>query len=384
MKVGRQVLGILGCALALFAHETPAMAVPSPRSEEWWFDAWEIEDKVWPLTRGAGVIVALVDTGVQASLPDLRGVVLKGKVREGEDGRKDLDRVKNGHGTAMAALIAGQGRETGMMGIAPEARILPLLQNYDLALSIKYAVDHGASVINFSLGGDSVRCPNDLQEAIQYAADHNAVVVASAGNEGTWKENLNYPANCLGVVTVGGVDANLKLWRKSVPANTLALAAPSVAVGSINKRGLFGWNNNGTSQAAALTSGVVALLRARFPRMPARELVQRMLATAKDVGPPGRDQFSGFGAIIPYLALTANVPRDSPNPVYAGLDENLPSGKSRSARSEAKPAPRSVSNADKKGSARWVFGVGALIATGLVVVSVVFILKRRTGRVHRI
>ncbi|MFC6933825.1 S8 family serine peptidase [Actinomadura yumaensis] len=377
-------MGILGCALVLLTHGTTAMAVPSPRPEEWWFDAWEIEDKVWPLTRGTGVIVALVDTGVQADLPDLRGVVMKGKLREGEDGRRDLDRVKNGHGTAMAALIAGQGRETGMMGVAPEARILPLLQNDNLALSIKYAVDHGASVINFSLGGDSVRCPDDLQEAIRYAADHNAVVVASAGNEGASKENLNYPANCLGVVTVGGVDANLKMWRKSVPANTLALAAPSVAVGSINKHGLFGWNNNGTSQAAALTSGVVALLRARFPQMSARELVQRMLATAKDVDPPGRDKLSGFGALIPYLALTANVPRDSPNPVYAGLSVNPPSGKSGSAQSEADPAPRSASNTGKKSSAPWFFGVGVLIAAGLVAVTVVLILRRRAKRVYRV
>ncbi|WP_165975915.1 S8 family serine peptidase [Actinomadura rubrisoli] len=274
------------------------------------------------------MVVALIDSGVEARLPDLKGAVLPGRGYDGAsraDGRADDDTELGGHGTAMAALIAGQGHGTGMVGIAPRSRILPIsaaLHNYDQ--TIRYAVDHGAKVINFSTSTSASRCPDDVQESIAYAVQHDVVVVAAAGNDGFLSESGNSPANCPGVLGVGAVDAYLGIWEKSTPGDNIMVAAPGVAVGSIGKRGLFSRNNNGTSQATALTSGVVALMRARFPRMPAREVVQRILATAKDVGPKGWDKTSGYGAIIPYLALTETISRTASNPVYDRFDQVRP------------------------------------------------------------
>ncbi|MBT2212982.1 S8 family serine peptidase [Actinomadura sp. NEAU-AAG7] len=320
----RSAIALTGVIALVSTHAAPVRAASSvARSEEWWFDAWEIEEKVWPVTRGKGVVVAVVDTGVEARLPDLDGVVLKGTTYNGPgggDGRKDGDSELGGHGTAMAALIAGQGRGTGMMGIAPESRILPITAGgLAYARSIRYAVDHGAQVINISAVSDGSSCPDDLQQAVEYAAQHDVVIVAGAGNDGFVAESGFYPANCAGVLTAGAVDAYLKIWTKSTPGDNVMIAAPGVTVGSISKRGTFDWDRNGTSQATALTSGVVALMRARYPRMPGRQIVQRILATAKDVGPKGWDKRSGYGAIIPYLALTANVASDAPNPVYSRL-----------------------------------------------------------------
>src|SRR5262249_22430653 len=150
---------------------------------------------------GKGVTVAVLDTGVDAAVPELSGVVSKGGDTTGAktDGRKDLDDRDGGHGTGMAAFIAGQGGgRCGFVGIAPEARILPVHSNVrfgdknnafeSYAAGIRFAVDHGAKVINLSQGvtSESMKnhCDPGLQDAIGYAVDHDAVIVASAGNTG--------------------------------------------------------------------------------------------------------------------------------------------------------------------------------------------------------
>lgn len=313
--------------IVMAAVMPPSFAFPAPRSEEWWFSAWEIEQKVWPLTRGEGVTVAVLDTGVEARLPDLEGAVLPGKgfgTAGSRDGRTDVDTKLGGHGTAMAALIAGQGLGTGMVGIAPESKILPIAEpsggsgRFDR--EVKYAVDHGAKVINFSSTMPFSRCPQGTQKEIAYAIERDVVVVVAAGNDGGGDDSVNAPADCPGVLTVGAVTAELEPWDKSTPGDTVMLAAPGVDVGSIGKDGTFTWQTSGTSQATALTSGVVALMRSRYPEMSAREVVQRLLATAKDIGPPGWDRKTGYGAIIPHLALTADVPASAPNPPYRSFD----------------------------------------------------------------
>jgi subtilisin family serine protease len=123
---------------------------------EWWFDTWQIEEKVWPITRGKGVTVVIVDTGVEAKLPELKGVVVPGSDYNGGDGREETERVSS-HGTKMAELVAAQGTGSGMLGIAPDAKILPVGTQTigQIPEGIRYAVDHGAKVVNVSVVGGS-------------------------------------------------------------------------------------------------------------------------------------------------------------------------------------------------------------------------------------
>ncbi|TDD65178.1 hypothetical protein E1293_40605 [Actinomadura darangshiensis] len=346
----------------------PVNAAPSPRSEEWWFGAWQVEEKVWPLTQGKGVTVAVIDDGVQTRLPELQGVVLKGMAFAGEsagDGRTDEDSKNGGHGTAMAALIAAQGRGSGMVGIAPDSRIIPIIAaGLDVPRSIRYAVDHGAKVINISGGNDALTCPDGVQKAVAYAIEHDVITIAAAGNDGDAADSGIFPANCQGVLTVGAVDADLKPWIKSTPGHNVMVAAPGVAVGSIGKWGTFGWNDNGTSQATALTSGVVALMRSRFPDMSGRETVQRLLATAKDIPPGGWDKKTGYGAVIPYRALTAQIPRTSPNPVYERLDQARSNDDTAGIRSSKTREPTRQEEGQRYTCLALGIG-GLIIATGL-------------------
>lgn len=361
----------------------PALAGPKPRPEEWWFDAWEITGKVWPITQGSGVTVALIDSGVAAQLPDLRKVVLPGIGYDGasrKDGRVDDDDQKGGHGTSMAALIAAQGAGTGMLGIAPKSRILPIsASTNDYAKPIRFAVDHGAKVINMSEGIGMAYCPTDIQEAVTYAVERDAVVIASAGNNSS-ADSATAPANCKGVVAVGAVDAHLNVWESSSPGNNVMVAAPGVYVGSIGRAGTYIARLSGTSQAAALTAGVVALMRSRFPDMSAREVVQRLLATAKDVGPKGWDKRTGYGAIIPYKALTADVSKTAPNPVYDDLGSGDRGG-SGQAVSDAGRAGAGGESHDSGlgGSGALVIAVVVVLVGGLGTAGAVFA-RRRTLR----
>jgi subtilisin family serine protease len=277
---------VLPTALVAVCLASPAAATPGPHREEWWFSGWALQQEVCALTRGRGVTVGVIDSGVNASLPDLAGTVLPGKdyVRPSDRGMVDHDRKEwgdlqggTGHGTGMASLIVGQGRSTGWVGVAPEARILPVAYTHggvgpeELAESIRYVVDHGAKVISMSIGADydgDPPCPPVLEEAVVYAATRDVVLVAAAGNGGEGKNFSGYPAGCPGVVAVGAVDSNQKPWVESQRKDYVAVAAPGVQVGSIGKDGhLYHWGS-GTSQATALTSGIVALIRSRFPDMP--------------------------------------------------------------------------------------------------------------------
>ena len=216
--------------------------VPAPG--EWWFGRWHVQQEVWPLTEGAGVTVAVLDTGVQASLPDLRGVVLRGgdvsdgrASGDGAGGDTDGDTGNDGHGTAVADLIAGQGYGTGIVGIAPRARILPVKVGDTgadsvaaAAAGIRFAVAHGARVINMSFGGQVSSphsCDPVLARAVGYALAHDVVLVAAAGDAGVLPGPMQ-PASCAGVLAVAGVGPDGSLWPGSTREPYVAVAAPGL------------------------------------------------------------------------------------------------------------------------------------------------------------
>jgi type VII secretion-associated serine protease mycosin len=360
-----------------------AAAVPGPRKEQWWFTAWAVQNKVWPITRGQGVTVAVIDSGVEADIPDMAGVVLPGTNAEsgGGDGRTDVDTaVPAGHGTAMAALIASQGRGTGFVGVAPRAKILPIVSR-DLeskAAAVRYATGHGAKVINISQGAPT-SCPPALQQAVADAIQHDVVVVAAAGNEGDTTNPSATPANCAGVLAVGGVDARLGVFAKTQRQPYVAVAAPAAGVGSVLRDGQFHTSEGGTSSAAALTSAAVALVRSKFPDLPAREVVQRIIASTRDAGPNGRDDLTGYGAVRPYQALTIDVPKNTPNPVFAAYDK-WAAAHGRQGGSGA--AARQHQNVDQSSNDTGGFLalVGLSVATLLLVVLLALFLRARKRR----
>jgi len=348
-------VGLLAaCGLLLSAG--PARAEPgepaqtglTPGPAEWWLAGWQVQRKVWPLTEGAGVTVAEVESGVQATIADLRGVVLPGAnlTGTGGNGDKDIQVGEDGHGTAMAVVIAGQGAGTGTVGIAPRARILPVIVGgsgpasvQTAAAGIRYAVSHGAQVINlpFGIGRTSpAACDPVLQAAVAYALGHDVVVVASSGNASLYA-GPDEPASCAGVLAVGGTEPDGSLWPGSTREPYVAVAAPGDHMVYVGRDGRYTTTGAGTSFSAALTAGTAALIRSRYPHMPWYQVDQRLTGTATPAGRPVPNQGYGYGIINPARAVNASaypVAASAPNPVYAKFTRWLatPAGQAAAAR----------------------------------------------------
>jgi subtilisin family serine protease len=362
---------------------TWATAIPSPRAEEWWFGTWDIQSKVWPISKGRGVTIALIDTGVNANLPDLRGAVLPGTNITGPKGDGLIDSDKTfGHGTAMAALIAGQGAGVGMVGIAPEAKVISIRSDVeDLAPAIDYAVKRGANIINVSqalasppsAGG----CDVAIQRAIARAIERDIILVAGAGNDASAGVMNSEPALCPGFMAVGAVDYKFRPWLDSQPAPYVVAAAPGVHVGSIGRAGTFIPDLDGTSGSSALTAGVAALVRSKYPHMSAREVVQRILATTRDTGSPGRDDKTGYGLIRPYHALVDEVPSNAANPVFSAWDATVKPSATASRKSIIEPGTQRPSPPGP--SFPWGRAIPLIVSIGLVVGGyLTFLLRRRS------
>jgi subtilisin family serine protease len=257
-------------------------------------------DEAWATSRGAGVAVAVIDTGVDSSHPDLAGRVLPGaEFPELGTGGRDL----LGHGTDVAALIAGRA------GVAPEAEVLPVKLtggSADAEAAVRWAADHGAKVINLSLGGSAGR----YDEGLRYAAKRDVLVVVAAGNTGV-DQGVTPLARTAGVLAVSAVDRNGAFRPDvSVAGPEVALAAPGVDI--TTSRG----DRSGTSYAAAIVAGTAALVRAKYPELTAPEVAELLKSTATDAGPTGQDPQYGFGIIDPVRAL-AGPPHSNAAGVWA-------------------------------------------------------------------
>lgn len=295
-------------AVACFAFTTtcalPAQA-DNKRDAQWYLKSLKVAE-AQRITKGSGVTVAVIDSGVWAGHPDLNGAVLPGTnlLGDGGDGRQDLD----GHGTAMAGVIAAQGRSgsRGLLGIAPAAKILPIRPiggPLVVKQAIAWAVAHGAKVINMSF---AVLESDGLAAAVKAAAGADVVLVAASGNDGEKGFEGEYPAAYPQVVAVGSVDRRGKLAASSHRGPQLDITAPGVDVpmlgGNSAEEYIIG---SGTSAAAALVSGAAALVRAKYPDLSAAQVVDRLTSTAVDRGAPGRDDSYGFGELDIMAALNA-------------------------------------------------------------------------------
>ena len=381
-----------GAATAAFAVSTalPAAAIPRPRADEWWTQpkSWGITNLVWPMSKGNGVIVAILDSGVDAGLPDLPEVVLPGgdTTGAGSDGRQDFQ--SDGHGTAMAALMGAQGTGTSrFVGVAPEARILPvhvadgkhiISSSKSFAAGIRFAVDHDAKIISISqvmvAGQYAEHCAPDVQEAVAYAAEHDVMVVAAAGNDGAGLNPAYSPAGCAGVVAVGAVDSTGRPWSKTERQDYVTIAAPGVDVGWVGKDRRYYPHQAGTSQATALTSGALALVRSAHPDWSARTIVQRMIATASPTGTTTWNDRSGYGIFRVNRVIDPkyHVFSNAPNPVYQRLDQWT----SR----QAKSAPKSAAQPEKQAASNTPLVVVAAVAGAVVLLGALLTVMIRRRR----
>jgi subtilisin family serine protease len=312
---------------------SPALATPGPvNAPEYWFDSWRVSDLWSAGVRGQGITIGEIDTGVNAAVPQLHGKVLPGinLGRSGGDGRTDRDLDVFGHGTAMASIMVAGPGPFGITGLAPAAKILPVAvplrgttdfgADDRLPEAIRWATDHGADIINLSLGGDrsrgrdGVACPPDEQQAVFHALRAGVIVVAAVGNDGPSDNTIEEPGVCLGVVSVGAVDARGTVATFSSRQRYLTVSAPGVNVPSLSRVPGSAFAGNGTSQAAAIVSAVLALAWSAHRSLSGEQIVTRLLQTV--AARRSRPSY-GFGIVDAYRAVMARTPASESNPVYA-------------------------------------------------------------------
>jgi len=321
--------GVLGLAAAV-APSTVAHA-DQVRDLEYWLNDYGFA-QAWQTTKGAGVKVAVIDTGVDGSVPDLAGAVVGGTDVSGvgaANGQKPLgDAGSADHGTWVASLLAGRGTgpDSGVLGAAPEASILTasvalgsasgaIGSDEQIASAVHWAVDNGAKVINMSLTRNTLDWPTSWDDAFQYAFEHDVVVVAAAGNRGSGTTEVGAPATIPGVVAVAGVDRQGQAsFDASSQGITIAVSAPSEQLVGVSPGGGYvQWA--GTSGATPLVAGAVALIRAAHPELKAPDVIERLIKTARAAPGTVPSPIYGYGLLDAAAAVTAKVPHVSANPM---------------------------------------------------------------------
>ncbi|MGH9183187.1 MAG: S8 family serine peptidase [Acidimicrobiales bacterium] len=350
------VLVFLVVAFLVVALAAPgARAAPGggdPFQQEQWALAKVGAPAAWPTATGAGAVIAVVDTGVDRDHPELRDVLTGGAswIDCGPEAAKPcLDSSKwddrNGHGTHVAGIAAAPLDGVGVVGVAPGAQIMPIRvlgaagtgDGDDVAAGVRWAADHGADVVNLSLGGlpvvsqlvDGTGVDQAFADAIAYAISKGVLVVAAAGNESAplCDDDSFRVANA---VCVGATDRrDLKAWFGNFGGGTggaadrpgLDVVAPgglgsvlcddpedvlstyAISEDTVCTRRVGYETLAGTSMAAPHVSGIGALLAQLGTK--GTDAAQRILATADDLGTPGWDPVFGYGRVNAERAVTA-------------------------------------------------------------------------------
>ncbi|MBC2879544.1 S8 family serine peptidase [Streptomyces sp. TYQ1024] len=394
----------LSSLLAVGGVGAPSAHAGTVREGQWYLETMQAE-RMWEKTTGKGITVAVLDTGVRASQPELRGKVLPGKSyvlgEEGKDGREADDL----HGTAMSALIAGSGQsDMQVRGLAPGAHILPvkvmsgLGDTAAIADGIRYAADSDARIISMSIVSAAASVDDkqkaQIQRAVDYAIERGKLLFAGVGNEGDRTNAVEYPAAIRGVVGVGAVDTRLQAGKFSTHGPQTALSAPGVDIPTVcgGKTGYC--RSRGTSQATALASASAALVWSLHPKWTGNQVLRVLLDTAGRP-PHGKvpSEYVGYGMIRPRENVLENKGDPGPpdvNPLVAAAEKtDKSSAKGASPTAPVTHEPAGVNG--KKGKAKgkddnlpwFIGGAVAVVVPGAVLVALMVRRARRKARVRR-
>ena len=298
---------------------------------------------------GSGVTVAVIDTGVDVTHPDLENQVVPGALIKQDPLTKKFSLVAAadvsetahdwyGHGSHVSGIIAGDDDGNGITGIAPDAQIMPIdllpsrnmyVNDYAfwrlLSQSIDYAAANGADVINMSLGGRSsgIVATDKTQryldslakvcDSVAAAAAAGTVVVSSAGNDGVYGNPESVPASCDGGMAVAALDSSLHRTFWSSYDASVDVAAPGQDILSVDSTVADESPTphlvmSGTSMASPVVAGVAALLVEEHPGWTAQQVQDQITSTAKDMGVDGRDPEFGWGVVDAAAAVGAPAP----------------------------------------------------------------------------
>ncbi|MGW0333393.1 S8 family serine peptidase [Streptomyces sp. NPDC003011] len=362
MRAVGAVVGALAAAAVGFA---PDAAAYDAQSKQWYLEPMQAE-KMWKVSKGEGVKVAVIDSGVNASTPSLKGQVLTDEVPKSVAYNVTDD--YSGHGTTMAELIAGTGAGGGLRGLAPEAKIVPYrIETEDLKGgaeekqktpeardAIRAAADTDVKIINMSFG--SVGPSSKDKAAIEYAASKGKLLIASVGNEGRDKGMIAYPAAFPYVIGVSASDESGKVSEFSSSGNYVDVAAPG--------QDFPGWcdadfrsycDRNGTSSATAIASAAAALVWSAHPDWTVNQVTRALIDTAGRTWAKDKpNKYSGYGFVRPRMVLSDPSYDAGPADVDPLAKDNggdlLAKSASSSASSSPTPATSTASQAPGKGS----------------------------------
>lgn len=389
VRAGRRAASV-SAALAAWAVASAGLAPHAIADDaplkQWYLDAMHAED-LWKVSTGVGIKVAVVDTGVNADTPSLKGQVLSQEVPAAAayGATKDYD----GHGTTMAEMIAGTGRGGGIKGLAPGAKVIPLRITLSTlkdpaelkltklpAEAIRAAADSGAKIINMSFAAHT-KDPG-LEDAVKYAVSKGKLMFAGTGNDGEEDNGLlEFPAALPGVVGVAAADAKGAVGKFSHSGDSVDLAAPGLNVSRwCNAEFQAYCTADGTSAASAIASASAALIWSAHPTWTADQVLRTMIDTAGrswDKNTPSK--YLGYGLIRPRLVLEKADINPGPADVDPLAQENggssappaTPAAPSSSppAKGDAAAKGEDTGGGKDGGSTPWV--VGGVLA-GLVVI----------------
>lgn len=345
-RVLRQVVSV-GSAVTFLALTSvalaPAAVADDVQAKQWYLDAMRA-DTMWKISTGKGIKVAVIDTGVSET-PSLKGRVHSGK---------DMTSMRGGalddfdsHGTTMAELIAGSGREAGLAGLAPGAEVIsfriPLgkssgMKKSEIAEAVRAAADSDAQIISMAFGKDYFY-PAD-EEAVQYAASKGKLMFAGVGNDASTKNFIGYPAAYPDVVGVSAADRSGKVAKFSEVGEYVDLAAPGLNIPQWCDASFRSYcDGEGTSAATALASASAALIWSKHPDWTANQVLRVLIDTASRSWP--RDEpsdYLGYGLVRPSWHLLKNKGNPGPPDIDPITNKKTPGVGTAATDSPQKPS----------------------------------------------